>query len=136
MINLRKFIMVILLLSLLLVTFNVVSNATNFNINLSPEQNVTNEQNEINEVENTTTRNNTNNETSTNSSTNSVTNSAVGTSANTVLNTNTVANVQTVEQFEDNTSSFNASNVINILLLAVGLVIILLGVAILIRLKK
>ena len=124
MINLRRFIILILLLSFILTIFSVTSFATNINMNLAQEQNVTSRQNTINDIEN-----NTNVEDELSSLINS-------TSSNTTLNTNTVATVQTVEQFEDTTSGFDITNVINILLLAVGLVIILLAVAILIRLKK
>lgn len=124
MINLKRFIIVILLLSFILTIFSVTSFATNINMNLAQEQNVTSRQNTINDIEN-----NTNVEDELSSLINS-------TSSNTTLNTNTVATVQTVEQFEDTTSGFDITNVINILLLAVGLVIILLAVAILIRLKK
>ena len=52
------------------------------------------------------------------------------------LDTNTVANVESLDRIDYSTSSFDFTNIISILLLAVGLVIILLGVAILIRLNK
>lgn len=120
MVNLKRFIIVILLLSIILTAFTVTSFATNINMNLAQEQNVINRQNSINDTDSNSIDNETSN----------------GTSSNASLDTNTVATVQSVEQFEDNTASFDISNIINILLLAVGLVIILLAVAILIRLKK
>ena len=52
------------------------------------------------------------------------------------LDTNTVANVESLDRIDYNTSSFDFTNIINVLLIAVGLVIILLAIAILIRLKR
>ena len=115
MVNLKRFILIILFFSIIFATFNVSSFATNINMNLAQDQNISNNINNSAD----------DNEQESNSSV-----------SNTSLNTNTSATVQSVEQFEDNTASFDISNVINILLLAVGLVIILLAVAILIRLKK
>ena len=52
------------------------------------------------------------------------------------LDTNTVANVESLDRIDYSTSSFDFTNIINVLLIAVGLVIILLAIAILIRLKR
>ena len=109
--KLKRFILIILYFSLFSTFFYLPTFASNVNMNLAQDQNVAD--NSIN--------NNISNQDS---------------FSNTPLDTNTVATVQSVEQFEDNTSSFDISSVINILLLAVGLVIILLAVAILIRLKR
>ena len=122
MVNLKRFILIILFFSIAFATLHVSSFATNIDMNLAQEQNITDSRNNSsNNINNSAD----DNEQQPNSST-----------SNTSLNTNTSATVQSVEQFEDNTSSFDISNIINILLLAVGLVIILLAVAILIRLKK
>lgn len=109
--TLKRFILIILYFSLVSTFFVVPTFASNINMNLAQEQNVAD-----------------------NSINNDISNENYV--SNTSLDTNTVATVQSVEQFEDNTSSFDISSVINILLLAVGLVIILLAVAILIRLKR
>ena len=97
---LKRFILIILFISIIFSIFKTSTLASNINMNLAQEQDINNEM------------------------------------SNTSLNTNTIASVQSVEQFEDNTASFDISNIINILLLAVGFVIILLAVAILIRLNK
>ena len=137
MVNLKRFILVILILSLILTVFAINSFATDINMNLAQEQNVTNGQNSINDVDSSSNNTLENSVETTNSTSSPSTNSNEEvTTNNTSLNTNTAATVQSVEQFEDNTASFDISNVINILLLAVGLVLILLAVAILIRLKK
>ena len=52
------------------------------------------------------------------------------------LDTNTVTNIESIDEYNEPTSSFDFSDILNILLLTVGLVIILLAVAILIRLGK
>ena len=118
MLKLRRVISIILLFSLVITFFMVKTTfATDINMNLAQEQNPGN--NVRNEIENEAGNQNE----AVNSSTSS-------------LDTNTSASVQSVEQFEDNTAKFDFVNIINILLLAVGLVIILLGVAILIRLSK
>ena len=52
------------------------------------------------------------------------------------LDTNTEANVESLDRVDYSTSTFDFTNIINVLLIAVGLVIILLAIAILIRLKK
>ena len=108
---LKRFILIILFISIIFSIFKTSTLASNINMNLAQEQDINNE--------------NSNNDTVNNNQ-----------MSNTSLNTNTIASVQSVEQFEDNTASFDISNIINILLLAVGLVIILLAVAILIRLNK
>ena len=120
MLKLRKFLSIILLFSLVFTFFITRSAfATDINMNLAQEQNVTDNQNPGNNVRNETRNKNELTNTSTSP-----------------LNANTSASVQSVEQFEDNTAKFDFTNIISILLLAVGLVIILLGVAILIRLNK
>lgn len=109
--TLKSFIFIILYFLLFSIFFTLPTFASNINMNLAQEQNIAD--------------NSINNDISNQDSV-----------SNTQLDTNTVATVQSVEQFEDNTSSFDITNIINILLLAVGLVIILLAVAILIRLKR
>ena len=69
-------------------------------------------------------------------STNSVSNATLPNESDLSLDTNPAANVQSLDRIDYTTSSFDFSNIINILLIAVGLVIILLAVAILIRLRK
>lgn len=125
--TLKRFIL-ILFCSLISTFFTVPTFASNIDMNLAQEQNVINRGNSIN--------NNISNEFDINDTGDEDINSISNSFSNTSLDTNTVATVQSVEQFEDNTSSFDISTVINILLLAVGLVIILLAVAILIRLNK
>ena len=125
--TLKRFIL-ILFCSLISTFFTVPTFASNIDMNLAQEQNVINRGNSIN--------NNISNEFDINDTGDEDINSISNSFPNTSLDTNTVATVQSVEQFEDNTSSFDISTVINILLLAVGLVIILLAVAILIRLNK
>lgn len=127
MLKLRRFLIIILIATLLFGFLLFVTNsyATSINMNLAGEANVTDEGNPGNNLRqsgNTTQNGN-----------NTATNSASNTAG---LNTNTSASVQSVEQFEDTTSSFDVTNILNILLLAVGLVLILLAVAILIRLRK
>ena len=115
MLKFEKKILIILIFSVLFTFFNFTLNsyATNINMELGQQANVTDTENPGNNLQNSNTQ--------------------LGITS---LNTNTSATVQSVEQFEDNTSSFDFTNIINILLLAVGLVIILLAVAILIRLKR
>lgn len=121
MLKLRKF---IVLFILLLFTLNIKSFATTVNMNSSIENNpiadntIDVNDDEILENDDLILEDN---ETS-----NLVTH----------LDTNTTANIQSLDRIDYTTSSFNASNIINILLIAVGLVIILLAIAILIRLRK
>lgn len=61
-------------------------------------------------------------------------NTNTNTSSNVSTNSNTSTTVSTVSSVEDNSLEF--TNILNILLIAVGVVIILLAIAILIRLKK
>lgn len=56
------------------------------------------------------------------------------TASNVSTNSSTSTTVSTVSSVEDNALEF--TNILNILLIAVGIVIILLAIAILIRLKK
>ena len=116
--KLNKF-LVFFLLIILIFTFITIksSYASNINVNLAQEQNVTDSRND-----NTA-----------NLSDNSVNNPTSGTPT---LNTNTQATVQSVEGFEDNTGGFDITNILSIFLLAVGFVLILLAIAILIRLGK
>ena len=142
--TLRKLTLIILLFSLFSTFFAVTTFASNINMNLPQEQNVTNRENSVNSNTNSNSNSNTGSQTNSNNSINNddiddvddVDDDEVLPMSNPSLDTNTVATVQSVEQFEDNTSSFDISSIINILLLAVGLVIILLAVAILIRLKR
>ena len=95
MVSLKRFIFVILLLSLIFTVFTLKTYATNINMNLTQEQNVTSRENSINDISNSSTENN-----------------EVSNSINEYLNTNTAATVQTVQQFEDTTSSFDISSVV------------------------
>lgn len=119
--KLNRVILIVFLFSVIFSCFMVCNSfASNINMNLAQEENVTDNGNPGNNIRNQTENTNT-----------SVNNNQTGT-----LNTNTQATVQSVEEFQDNTGSFDFSGILNILLLAVGLVIILLGIAILIRLNK
>ena len=114
--KLNKFLVLFLLIVFTFISVRC-SYATNINVNLAQEQNVTDD------------RNNDAVDTSNEVSDNSVENPPT-------LNTNTQATVQSVEGFEDNTGGFDITNILSIFLLAVGFVLILLAIAILIRLGK
>ncbi len=111
--NLKKIIVMIILFIFVLTfyAFTTKTFATDINMNLATESNVTDEGNPGNNL-----RNNTN--------------------TTPTLNTNTVTNIESIDEYNEPTSNFGFSDILNILLLAVGLVIILLAVAILIRLGK
>ncbi len=113
--NSKKIIMVSIILAIFCVVFVCASSvlATNINMNLANESNVTDNDNPGNNLRNSN-----------------------ATSNLTELDTNTVTSIESIDEYNEPTSSFGISEILNILLLAVGLVIILLAVAILIRLGK
>ena len=128
--NLRRFFMILLLLFVFILSFYGFTAkvfASSANMNLSNEANITDEGNPGNNVRNNSSNNSTNNVS------NSLSDSRTSSGS---LDTNTATTVQSVDQFEDSSSSFGLPQILNILLLAVGFVIILLAVAILIRLGK
>ena len=113
--NLKKCFIILMIFSLAFTFyfFKINSYATDIDMDLAREHNVTDEGNPGNNIRN---------------------------SASTPsLDTNTVTSIESIDnidEYNEPTSSFGVSEVLNILLLAVGLVIILLAVAILIRLGK
>lgn len=108
----RNIVMIILFIFILsFYVFTAKTFATDINFNLANESNVTDEGNPGNNLRNST-------------------------STAPTLDTNTITNVESIDEYNEPTSSFGFSDILNILLLAVGLVIILLAVAILIRLGK
>ncbi len=111
--NLKRSIVMIILFIFILsfYVFTAKTFATDINFNLANESNVTDEGNPGNNLRNNTTTTPT-------------------------LDTNTVTNIESIDEYNEPTSSFGFTDILNILLLAVGLVIILLAVAILIRLGK
>jgi len=91
-----------------------------------------------NSYNNSTTNNTTNTNTTTNSISNSINNSVDSTKNST---TNTIKPVTTTTPSVSSTSSLpeadlGFTNILNIVLIVIGLLLILLGIAILIRLKK
>ena len=113
--KLKKFIVILIVFSLMFTfyCFKINSYGTNIDMNLASEHNVTDGGNPGNNVRNSTNTPD--------------------------LDTNTVTSIESIDnidEYNEPTSSFGVSEVLNILLLAVGLVIILLAVAILIRLGK
>ena len=110
----RSIVMIILFIFVLsFYVFTAKTFATDINFNLANESNVTDEGNPGNNLRNTNTT--------------------------PTLNTNTntsVESIDSIDEYNEPTTSFGFTDILNILLLAVGLVIILLAVAILIRLGK
>ena len=98
--------------------------------------------NENTAVSNTNTSTNSNTATSnviSNTITNGVTNSLNNsqTNANSVAPSNMAANVESVSSINDiESSTLNIGQILNIFLIAVGVILILLAIAILIRMKK
>ena len=107
--------------------------ASSVNMNLANENAV---------VSNTNTSNTTNTATSnavSNTITNGVTNSLNNsqTNANSVAPSNMAANVESVSSINDiESSTLNIGQILNIFLIAVGVILILLAIAILVRMKK
>lgn len=115
MLNLKRFMIILIVFSLVFTFYCFKMNvfATNIDMNLASEHNVTDSGNPGNNVRNSL--------------------------YTPPLDTNTVTSIESIDnidEYNEPTSSFGFSEVLNILLLAVGLVIILLAVAILIRLGK
>ncbi len=113
--KLKRFIIILIVFSLMFTfyCFKINIFATSIDMNLASEHNVTDEGNPGNNVRNS--------------------------SYAPSLDTNTITSIESIDnidEYNEPTSSFGFAEVLNILLLAVGLVIILLAVAILIRLGK
>lgn len=116
MLNLKRFFIIFIFFSLIFAfsSFEINSYAANIDMNLASEHNVTDEGNPGNNIRN------------------SVENTSV-------LDTNTATNIESInsiDEYNEPTSNFGVSQILNILLIAVGVVIILLAIAILIRLGK
>ena len=133
MLNLKK--IIVLIITLLFCTSVVF--ATDIDMNLT-SGNVA-----ANDVNNETTNEIAGNGTATNNI--DTTNTVAGGSSNTVSNSNTLsgtnaetnANVQSVNNINDvNTSTLEINQILNIFLIAIGLILVLLAIAILIRLRK
>lgn len=106
---------VALIFILFLIMGNCVFATSQVNMNLASSTN------------NTVSNSNTSNTTSTNSNT---------ASSSTKNSVNTAAVVKSVNETDTTTAGLSMSEIINILLIAVGFILILLAVAILIRLKN
>ena len=107
--------------------------ASSVNMNLANENAVVSNTN-TSTTSNTATSNAVSN-TITNGVTNSVTNSQ--TNANSVAPSNMAANVESVSSINDiESSTLNIGQILNIFLIAVGVILILLAIAILVRMKK
>ncbi len=114
----NKIILILSLFTITFITFILLSNftfATDINMNLQLDSNNTNSQ----------TNNSTNNTTS-----NTVTNTNSSLPTTSTTNSTTVSTISNLPE-----SNLGLSNILNIILIVLGLLLILLGIAIFIRLK-